>query len=307
MPVTATARSDLSTTYRCNQELVDLSGRFISVNPAQLSKQVRGINDRNGCAVYIGRASKDVPDPLHEALRRIQRENRSAVVLVLGRYRHNKPENWNDLQTTFHSLTLRYSTVHGAKGLEADYSVIVGLSAGIYGFPSEIEDDPLLDLVLADQEQFQHAEERRLFYVAITRAKHAVYLIAAEPRCSAFVEELEKPGYAVEHFGAEPGSRASCPTCKTGRLSLRSGRNGMFAGCMNYPRCDYTASCCPDCGNGIITIIDQRGSCDACRAKFEACPRCSDGYLSIRTGKYGEFWGCSSYPACRYTRNVPIK
>jgi len=300
----ATGRSNLSTTYRCNQALVDVSGKFIAANPAQLSKQVKGIRERNGSAVYVGRPSTDIADPIDESLRRIQREAKSKSVLVLGRYRHNRPENWKELETTFDSLTLRYRTIHSAKGLEADYVVVVGLSAGMYGFPSEIEDDPLLDLVLAEQEPFEHAEERRLFYVAVTRARHAVFLLAPESKCSAFVEELEKPEYSIERFGAAPASRAHCPTCKTGLLSLRPGENGKFVGCANYPRCTYTSNSCPDCRNGIVKIVNHRGVCESCEAGFELCQQCSKGYLTVRTGRYGDFWGCSSYPACRYTRNV---
>ncbi len=224
----ATARSDLSTTYRCNQELVDISGKFIAANPAQLSKRVRGTRHRNEKAVYIGRPSKNITDLLHESLLRIQREAKSANVLVLGRYQHNRPENWVELEEAFDSLTLRYRTVHSAKGLESDYVVIVGLSAGMYGFPSEIEDDPLLDLVLAEKEPFVHAEERRLFYVALTRARHAVFLLAPEAKCSSFVEELEQPAYSIERFGAEPASRAHCPSLQNRSLGVASWQGRKF-------------------------------------------------------------------------------
>ena len=233
-----------------------------------------------------------------------QQEEGSASVLVLGRYRRDMPENWKELEEMFHSLTLRFRTVHSAKGLEADYTVVLGLTAGMYGFPSEIEDDPLLDLVLAEQEPFVHAEERRLFYVAITRARHAVFLLAPDSKCSAFIEELENAGYSIERFGVEPASRAHCPTCQTGILSLRHGKNGNFVGCANYPRCTYTSNSCLDCGNGIVKIINGRGVCDACKEEFELCPSCTSGYLTMRTGKYGNFMGCSSYPRCRYTRSV---
>ena len=300
----ATARSDLSMTYRCNQEIVDLSGKFITVNPSQLSKNVRGIRNRNDCAFYIGRYSDDIEELLHESLRRIQEEKNSANVLVLGRYKHNKPENWEAIKRTYDSLTLQYRTVHSAKGLEADYTVVMELSAGMYGFPSEIEDDSLLELVLAVKEPYLHAEERRLFYVAVTRAKHAVFLLAPESMCSSFVEELEKPGYLTEQFGAEvaPVHNEYCPTCQTGLLRLRPGRNGsMFVGCAHYPRCTYTSNSCPVCGSGIIS---KEGVCNACKEEVEMCPHCKSGHLTLRTGKHGDFWGCSSYPHCRYTKSV---
>ena len=45
------------------------------------------------------------------------------------------------------NLRLAYMTVHGSKGLQADYVIVLGLGSGEYGFPSEIADDPLLELV----------------------------------------------------------------------------------------------------------------------------------------------------------------
>ncbi len=92
-----TARSDLSTTFRCNQELADLSSKFIAANPAQLSKQVKGVRERNSAAVLIWRYPAQGDAPVAAALRRIQRESPSASVLVLGRYRHNRPDNWRSL------------------------------------------------------------------------------------------------------------------------------------------------------------------------------------------------------------------
>jgi DNA helicase-4 len=172
----------------------------------------------------------------------------------------------------------------------------------MYGFPSEIEDDPLMELVLAEQERFEHAEERRLFYVAITRAKHAAFLMAPESGSSAFIRELEGSAYATVTLGAEPASLVRCPTCKSGLLSLRTGKNGTFVGCSNYPRCTFRAGACPTCRAGIVDIRQGVGTCTACKAEIEVCPECSIGHLQKRRGKYGAFWGCSSYPACRYTR-----
>ncbi len=56
----------------------------------------------------------------------------------------------------------RHHRLRSAKGLEADCVVVLGLNAGRYGFPSEVSDDPLLDLVLAAPEGHGNAEERRL-------------------------------------------------------------------------------------------------------------------------------------------------
>src|SRR5690606_14475665 len=112
---------------------------------------------------------------------------RGLTVDVLGRYRflsehlpRSTPEN----------LRVRFRTVHSAKGLEADHVVVLGLDAGTYGFPSSITDDPVLDLAMPIPETFAHAEERRLLYVAMTRARHSVTLIVSSTRPSPFAAEL---------------------------------------------------------------------------------------------------------------------
>ncbi len=81
-------------------------------------------------------------------------------------------------------------TAHASKGLEADYVIIDGVARGKHGFPSEIADDPVLSLVLPDSDQFEFAEERRLFYVALTRAKKRVYIISDAAKQSEFVREI---------------------------------------------------------------------------------------------------------------------
>ena len=297
-----TARSDLSITFRCNQELADLSSKFITANSAQLSKRVKGVRKRKSAAVFIWRYPARGEAPVAAALQQIQEEAPSASVLVLGRYRHNRPDDWHRLMSVNHANDLKFQTVHSAKGLEADYVIVLGLAAGMYGFPSELEDDPLMELVLAEGEHFEHAEERRLFYVAITRAKHAAFLMAPESEGSAFIEELEGPAYATIALGTEPASLARCPICKTGLLSLRTGKNGNFVGCSNYPRCTFTASTCPSCKAGIVDIREGVGTCTECKAEVEVCPKCSIAHLQNKRGKHGAFLGCSSYPACRYTR-----
>jgi DNA helicase-4 len=85
---------------------------------------------------------------------------------------------------------MRFLTAHRSKGLEADHVVILKAVRGRMGFPSEIVDDSLLDLVLPEPERFEHAEERRLFYVALTRARHSVTILADRETPSAFATEL---------------------------------------------------------------------------------------------------------------------
>src|SRR5690606_1956718 len=109
-----------------------------------------------------------------------------ASVFVIGRYHRNKPRFWQELVDIGrkHRIRLEYHTAHASKGKEADYVIVVGLEAGEYGFPALISDDPVIDLVLAEEEPFSHAEERRLFYVAMTRARRRVYLVTPQDNAS---------------------------------------------------------------------------------------------------------------------------
>ena len=103
--------------------------------------------------------------------------------------------------------------------------------AGTYGFPSTIADDPILDLAMPAPEAFPHAEERRLLYVAMTRARHQVTLLTSPTRPSPFVAELH--GYpGVTAWGEVPSE--VCPRCGQGTMVQRSGRYGPFLGCSTW-------------------------------------------------------------------------
>src|SRR5690606_28050830 len=99
-------------------------------------------------------------------------------VLLLGRYRHLRPKSLSALEKLHPGLSISFKTIHSSKGLEADHVIVLGAESGRFGFPSEIVDDPILDLVLPEPEKFHHAEERRVFYVALTRARYTVTIIA---------------------------------------------------------------------------------------------------------------------------------
>jgi DNA helicase-4 len=123
-------------------------------------------------------------------------------LLILSRYNHHLPSRTalSSIEKLWPGEIKSPLTIHRSKGLEADYVIVHGFAADKYGFPSEIEDDPLLSLVLARPENFPHAEERRLFYVALTRARHQVHLLVDRRRPSVFALELKNPEYNVQHF-----------------------------------------------------------------------------------------------------------
>ena len=305
-------RLDLETTFRCADRIAAVATDFILRNPAQIPKNVRSGHRAAGPCVHVGLPGEKRLPLLRKALDRIaaaaERHGGTSTVLLLGRFNHTRPRNWSTLARQYPGLRLAYRTVHAAKGLEADYVVVLDLSSGKYGFPVEIADDPVLDLVLAAPENYPNAEERRLLYVAITRARREVYLLADGDPPSPFVLELIGGGYDVAVFGSSPERDIPCPECVEGRLKRRKNArdSGIFYGCSNWPYCEHTQRPCPACGTGLLARADDAFRCRDCGQSIAKCPEC-DGWLETRTGKFGRFLGCANYPACGYTRNTGRK
>ena len=82
-------------------------------------------------------------------------------------------------------------TAHASKGLGYDNVIVVNGRNETYGFPSKIENDPVLSFVIKEDLSIDYAEERRLFYVAMTRTKNRVYFIAPEENPSEFLLEIK--------------------------------------------------------------------------------------------------------------------
>ena len=252
----------LTTTFRCPQTICDVASRFVSKNPMQFKKPMRSAHTEHGALVNVvrsGNASTALADYLAILSNSIANgtvpvgASGTVTVNVLGRYHFES----NVMPRAIPSnLEVRFRTVHASKGLEADYIVLPGMVAGTYGFPSAITDDPVLHLAMPAPDTYEHAEERRLFYVALTRARRAVTLIADPHRMSPFVVELIDEGQVTvdgnvgrngigETTSLESGGVAPvqvCPECKKGALLPRKGLYGQFLGCSSFPRCTYTRS-----------------------------------------------------------------
>lgn len=300
---------DLGRTFRSVDRIALAGRKFVLRNPSQITKKVVPAAKTGTPAIRIrhygrGHEAKE----LFAALNDIQTAaNGKASVLLLGRYHFVKPGNLAELRSSHPGLSLRFMTVHASKGLEADHVVILRADSGSRGFPSEIADDPLLDLVLPEPEEFDHAEERRLFYVALTRARWTVSILADRNRPSVFVRELlEDPRYGVVQSGMAGIAAQRCGVCG-GRMLARTTRKGRshFA-CEHRHHCGETLPACNACGNDL-PIADRAGGdrlvC-GCGARFPACPSCTGGWLVERKGRYGKFLGCVKYPNCDGKRRL---
>lgn len=302
-------RMDLETTFRCSDRVAAVATDFVLRNPAQIRKTVRSVHPASEPSVHVGLPGEENLSMLREALDSIARDaaehEGKSDVLLLGRYRHLRPPNVAGLAERYPGLRFSCMTVHRSKGLEADYVVVLGLCSGKYGFPAEIADDPLLDLVLAVPEGHPNAEERRLLYVAITRARRQVFLLADGGPPSSFAWELMDGDYDVSVFGRPPEGDVACPRCVQGRLERRenSRNESIFFGCSNWPYCEYRQRPCQICGTGLLVRAKGTVRCRDCGGSMEGCPVC-DGWLETRMGRYGRFLGCSNWPACDYTRNL---
>lgn len=303
-------------TYRNSQELVDIATAFIERNPLQIHKKMR--SDKHEQMPVVIAMKESMAEGLESALDSIlSRENYSGRILVLGRHNFDIETAYPDFRgcDTYESdcmflkrdrrtsdvrLTYRgyaniiFMSVHRAKGLEADDVVVLNLQNAMYGFPNRIEDDPILQILLGHNESFEFAEERRLFYVAITRTKQKVYLVAGSLESgggpSPFVEELkEKSGDYIgikQKKGEDLWHPTLCPRCGTGRLVVRtnSQTGKSFLGCTNYPLCEKSYS--------QTEIIEDRLKCPSCGGWMVRRKREDDGT---------PFFGCSNFPNCSAT------
>ncbi|HTD98371.1 MAG TPA: UvrD-helicase domain-containing protein [Mucilaginibacter sp.] len=230
-----TSSTAILRTYRFNDEILKVSGGFIQKNPAQLRKElVANREATNASFEFIGLDGTTETKVTHVRgiLAGIAELQADARVFLIGRYHHNVPKDLKAIRSEFPGLTILYFTAHRVKGMTCDYAILLDIDSGKLGFPSEIADDPLLSYLLQEGDSFENAEERRVFYVAITRARHKNYLLYNLSSPSKFI--LELPG-GSGIGGPSPVKR--CPECR-GVLVKRTGPFSSFYGCSNYPACE---------------------------------------------------------------------
>ncbi|MGI2169230.1 UvrD-helicase domain-containing protein [Shewanella sp. MF05960] len=327
-----TAQTDLDETFRFNSSIGDVATQFVTKNPIQLKKEIRSKSQVTYPTVSLIRRGEQematLQEPssnaLEQALNAISNRvikaedklNNKPSVYLLGRFWFQLPDNslLTQLNARYPNLTIECQSFHASKGKEADYVVIMGMKTGMHGFPSQKITPPILDAFLPKTESFEFAEERRLFYVALTRAKHRVYVLADMTDVSPFVVELLDDNYAIEQneFSVSLVQKIfeeiKCVSCITGTLKPRVGNFKSFYSCSHFPLCDHKEEGCDLCGSpmtrkrfsGFKVCLN-----DDCGHTAPICSVCG-GDMTLRQSARGDFWGCKNYrgksiPSCSNT------
>ena len=247
----------ITTTRRFRQSLIDASGKFVMQDKNLYVKHLHNPSDKKDYSLKAlgGATQEERFDAIVEQLRKLPK---TASVLMLGRYRSDLnllSRNDRDglLQIDEHSskitflekpdMDIEFMTVHKSKGLQRDFVFLLCCSGGLKGFPSAIPDEPLLGLLLPEVERMPHAEERRLFYVAMTRCKKKLFFVVDQTRPSRFMYELHDRICPNIFRGVKLPPQ--CPNCGEA-LRLRhagSDPSRAFYGCTGFPNCRFMQQC----------------------------------------------------------------
>lgn len=307
-------------TYRNAQEVIDIAGNFVQKNTAQIAKTLKSPKhiedpvliysyddtvkkfDSNG--KYIGGALNLMCQAIETAIGKIveqDKQKNNKKVLLIGRYgfdgKNLEKSNLFDYREygnkiickKYPQIDMQFLTAHSSKGLGYDDVIIINVANGIYGFPCKIDDDPVLKLVTFEDKSIEYAEERRLFYVAMTRTKNRVYMIVPQSKPSEFALELMKDYKNIKVSGEISPSEQKliadkiCPICGYPlKYKLNNNYGLKLYMCTNEPEvCNFISN---DLHGGKMSI--------------QKCMECQDGYLIAKQTKDGEaILGCTNYKA----------
>lgn len=203
----------ITNTYRNSQELIDLAGKFIAKNPLQIEKKLKS-NKRLEKPVELvaydyGEIDSNLPEMVDKLIKRIYFNNPNHRILLLGRFNSEVDELLDSkyfyrkfkkddriICCSTPKASIEFLTVHKSKGLGYDQVILLNSLNAVKGFPSQMKDDPLLAYLKSQKEsdeKIEYPEERRLFYVAMTRTKNKLYIMYPRnmENRSIFIKEIE--------------------------------------------------------------------------------------------------------------------
>ncbi|MDD2377499.1 MAG: UvrD-helicase domain-containing protein [Bacilli bacterium] len=207
----------IENTYRNSQELIDIAGDFILKNTDQINKSLKSnkhrmypielvfYDDSNKLKTDINRSIE-----VDQILTHINNNYPGSKTLLLGRYNKDIYKIQNNelfiikkdsvIWKKNKELQIDFLTVHKSKGMGYDNCILLDLNDDIYGFPSKIEDIPVIKLIKPNiVEPIDFPEERRLFYVALTRTKNKIFILVPKSKESIFSKEIKIYENVREH------------------------------------------------------------------------------------------------------------
>ena len=295
----------ISNTYRNSQELIDIAGNFVMANTEQNKKKLissKSIEDPIKIYTYEHLINSDndfqtnesiaIGNKLISIIEEIQQNyiETCPPILVLGRfwsdgenlkksglfeYKQKSKDNKKTAYLTptkksLENITIIFSTVHSAKGLGFENVILINCKDDVYGFPSQIIEDPVFKILSPKSESIEYAEERRLFYVSMTRTMNRFYIIAPYDEPSPFLLELTSKNADIKIIGKPLKSKSEkrklhrCPYCGAPLLFMQNTE-------LMMPLWICTMNC------GFVTNI-------LCKPplRIRRCPCCRKGFLIVK-------------------------
>lgn len=299
-------------TFRTCRPISDVASEFIQRNPAQIRKSVRSRPpDDDAPAVNICCVDRYDTENLKKVLDLIPRSDKEKGVFLLGRKnREIDSVSLKSLAGYRDDLRIRKGTIHKSKGLEDDIVIVLGMDSGMRGFPGCAAEDPLVSVFLPLRDDYPDSEERRVMYVAMTRAREKIFLVNKSVQPSSFTEEVKEICRSLDIKLNDIVLRGDvigpCPECLNkglvegrwrGALVRRVRSNpppySIFLGCTNFGRglCNYTSNevPCPVClAKGKTTRLGVRfnESMEKHEVFCADCDYCKDyGFFGRESGE----------------------
>ncbi|MBU2894972.1 UvrD-helicase domain-containing protein [Colwellia sp. D2M02] len=202
--------SKLQKTFRYNNSIAEVAGQFVMKNPEQYKKHIVTHEQVSQPQVFLHddytehHNKKSYYDKALNLIKNILKRSPQASIAVIARYRfqltslHEKIKQQSSNSHSFLESQIFFWTYHNAKGLEADYVILLSFDNSDFGFPAKNKNDVLVEALLPSADDFPNSEERRLLYVGLTRAKYQAHIIASQENTSEFINELLSGNYNIQ-------------------------------------------------------------------------------------------------------------